>query len=483
MRRALALLLAASLLQGCVSAGPDHVRPRLDSPERFSAPRQTPDAPLDGLEQAAWWKRFNDPLLDQLMAEALAQSPDTAQAKARVAQARAVTDQARAARLPGLSLGTSSASSFSDPAATDAQAVQGTPDLAASTVYTAGFTASWELDLFGGLRRAEEAARADAQASEEDARAVTLALLADVATGYVSLRSAQARLEVARQAARSRRDNADITRERFRVGLSSHLDVSQAETQQASADAEIPSLEAQARQSVHRLSVLCGQAPGALLERLSPAAPLPDPGGSYAPGLPSQLLERRPDLRRAERRVAAASARIGVAAAAQYPSIDLTMGLGVQGNVLSRFLGLANWYWSVLPALAAPVLDGGKARAQVRARRAAWEESLAAYRQAYHTALEEVENALTTVHAENRRKADLLRARTAAADALELARERYRKGLTSFLDVLTGEKALLEASESLVKCRAAEIAGLIALYKALGGGWDAEGMPGNSGNP
>lgn len=471
MKRLIPLLCLAALLAGCVSVGPDYVRPRLDAPDAFVASQAQP-APSPGFEQAAWWRRLGDPLLDQLMGQAVGGSFDVAQAKARVLQARADVAMARAAQLPGLNVTSSTTSSYSDSAALDAKATEGTKGLDPATTYAAGAALSWELDLFGGLRRTTEAARATQEASEEELNGVVLTLLGDVATNYVALRSAQARLDIARATAVTRHNNVDVTRERFRLGLTSHLDVSQAEAQMAATQADIYTLESTERQSAHRLSILCGLEPAALLSRLSPHQPLPSPDGAFAPGLPSELLERRPDLRQAERTLAAASARIGVAAAGQYPNIDLTMGLGLQGNVLGRFLGLANWYWSVVPALAAPVFDGGKARADVRAKRAAYEESLAKYRQTFLTALEEVENALTALYAEQRRKEALGRAVLASGEALELARERYLRGLTSFLDVLTGEKSSYEAQESLVKSQASELTSLITLYKAMGGGWN-----------
>ncbi|WP_243361015.1 efflux transporter outer membrane subunit [Fundidesulfovibrio terrae] len=477
MRRLPAILLGVVLcLGGCVSVGPDYKRPQLDAPGRFAACRDAAQGDAQaaaGLEQVQWWKRLNDPELDRLVEEAVRGNLDVAQAKARVLQARADVGIARAAQLPALKVGGTTTSSYSNGAATSTDQSLESIAVSPGTTYQAGFDVSWELDLFGGQRRKTEAARATYEASVEDLRSVVLTLLGDVARNYVELRSGQERLAIAKATAASQQQNVDVTTERFRLGLTSHLDVSQAVAQHAKTRSDIPGLEASVKQSIHRLGILTGNPPEALLARLSRAVPLPKPDGVFATGLPSGLLSRRPDLRKAERQLAAASANIGAATAGLYPTFDLTMGLGVQGNALTKFLGLANWYWSVIPSVTAPVFDAGKARADVSRKTAAYDESLAKYRTAFLTALEDVENALTALASEQETKRMLALAVRANEEALALARERYSKGLTSFLDVLSSEKSLYEAQDSLCKSSANELTDLVSLYKALGGGWNA----------
>lgn len=476
-RLAAVAAFTALALAGCVSVGPDYRRPQLDAPAGFEDGRMTANA-APGLELAGWWKTFGDPVLDELMVEAARANLDVAQAQARISQARADVTIARAAALPMLNASGQSATAYTDQRATADNADASSMEPASpNTLYRAGFDVSWELDVFGGLRRQREASRASLDASIEDVRATVLTLTGDVAASYVELREYQQRLAIAKASAQSQQHNVDVTRERYRVGLTSHLDVSQAQAQLASTQAAIPTYEANARKAIHRLGVLLGRDPAALTQRLSPARPLPAPEAAYAVGLPSELLDRRPDLRKVERQLAAASANIGVAAAAQYPSFDLTMGLGLQGNVLNSFLGLANWYWSLIPSVAAPVFDAGKSRAGVARKQAVYDEALAKYRASYLTALEEVANALMAISAEKQRKQSLELAIKANEEALSLARERYTKGLTSFLDVLSAEKSLFEAQESACASSASLLKNLVTLYKSVGGGWDCPDLP------
>jgi len=478
-------LLPLVLLSGCASVGPDYRKPGLETPGAWRAAAPLNAAPTARFDQTAWWKTFGDPQLDALMERAASANLDVAQARARVLQARAEAAAVRAGAFPALAAAASTSSSYSDQSSLSSTPVENAAPFSPSTTYQAGLTVSWELDIFGGQRRSREAAYAEAQASGEALRATTLSLLADVASAYVQLRSAQQRLTIARNAARSQQDNLDVTRERFRIGLTSHLDVSQAQAQKASTQSDIPTLETEAQRCIHRLGVLTGQEPGALQRELERPAPLPSPEAAYAPGLPSELLERRPDLRKAERQLAAASAGIGVATARLYPSFDLTMGLGLQGNTLTSYAGLANWYWSIVPSMAATLFDAGKNQAGVDKQRAVYEEKLAFYRQTLLTALEEVENSLVAMGKEQARRQTLAEAAGASEEALALARERYAKGLTSFLDVLSAEKSHYDTQKSLCASNASLLEDMIALYKALGGGWDSPALrspaPGPSG--
>ena len=344
----------------------------------------------------------------------------------------------------------------------------------AGTIFQAGFDASWEIDVFGGTRRSVEAARAKLEASVEDLRATLLTLLGDVAKNYADLRANQAGLSITRRNVEAQQQTVEVTRERFKLGLTSYLDVAQAEAQKAATESNLPTLEASIKQSIHRLGILLGKEPNALKAELSPVRPIPQPNGVMATGLPSDLLARRPDLRQVERQLAAASADIGVATAELYPKFDLTAGLGLQESSVSKFLKASSGrYWSLVPGVTWNLFDGGKARATVKNKRAVYEEKLAKYHASFLTALEEVENALAAYYAEQTKRRILAESVSANQEAVTLAHERYRKGLTNFLDVLTAENSLYTAQSNLSKSEANLLTDLISLYKALGGGWNA----------
>lgn len=468
----LVLLLAASLC-GCSAVGPDYVQPDLGAPQQWSA-AQEPPSPAPGLAQNRWWQAFGDPLLDHLIDEADRGSLDLAQAQARVRQARAAWLTADAARLPNVNASASvNRSDSSNNTAAAALASNKGP----TSVYLAGFDASWEIDVFGGLRRAEESARASLEASTANLDATRLSLRGELARNYIELRASQAQLDIVRANTESQRQTVDVTRERYRLGLTSYLDVSQAEAQRAATEANIPVLTAAIAQSIHRLGILVGREPAALKAELSTSAPLPADTGLSAVGLPAELLARRPDLRAAERNLAAASADIGVATANLYPKFDLTLGLGLQSNQASRFAEQSSRYWSIVPGLALPVFNGGRTQAQIASRQAIFDEALARYRAAYHSALEDVENALTNYYAERLRQVALAEAVNANLQAVSLARDRYRRGLTTFLDVLTAEGALFNAQRNLSQSQANLLTDLVALHKALGGGWRSAADP------
>lgn len=421
-----------------------------------------------GLETTAWWTAFGDPTLDSLMARAVQGSLTVEQAKARILQARASVSSAKADRWPSVD-----ASASVKRSQTSANA-QGSGSSAAATLYQAGFDASWEWDLFGGKKKIQEAAQARYEASLEDLRGTILTLEGDVATNYIALRGNQALLEITRKNAETQQETVKVTEERYKLGLTSYLDVAQAKAQLASTNSEIPTLEAAARQSCHRISLLLGQEPTALVKELSADKPLPSAQSAIATGLPSELLSRRPDLRGAERNLAAAMADVGVAKADLYPKFDLTFGLGLQSLQASDFASVSSRYWSIVPGLSLPIFNRGNLKANVAKKEAVYQENLAAFRASYQTALEDVENALTSYYAEQSRRHDLEESLRQSQEALGLAQERYRRGLTSFLDVLTAQTTLHASQSSLSVSEANLLKDLVSLHKALGGGWSAD---------
>lgn len=473
-RRNLGVICLAVFLGGCASVGPNYQRLALEAPAQWTESQEKAGAAL-ALEEIAWWKAFGDPVLNGLIEQAAKTNLDLQQARERIVQARADVTKAGAAALPSVeATGSVTRSQGGTSTITSGSSSPESLATVAGTIFQAGFDASWEIDVFGGTRRSVEAARARLEASVEDLRSTLLTLLGDVAKNYADLRANQAQLEITRRNVEAQQQTVEVTRERFKLGLTTYLDVAQAEAQKASTESNLPTIEASIKQSIHRLGILLGKEPNALKAELSAIRAIPRPNGVMATGLPSDLLARRPDLRQAERQLAAASADIGVATAELYPKFDLTAGLGLQGTDMSKFLKISSGrYWSVVPGVTWNLFDGGKARATVKNKRAVYEENLAKYRSSFIKALEEVENGLAAYYAEQTKRRILAESVSANQEAVTLAHERYRRGLTSFLDVLTAENSLYTAQSNLSKSEANLLTDLISLYKALGGGWDA----------
>jgi NodT family efflux transporter outer membrane factor (OMF) lipoprotein len=453
------------LLAGVARAQP---KPVVSAPPAFS---QGVAGDASHLEALAWWEAFGDPTLTGLVRRATGGSLTLQQAQARILQARAALGSAKADQWPSVT-----ATAQASRSRTSTNAVTPTGAAGAATLFQAGFDTSWELDLFGGKRKAWEAAQARYEASVEDLRATLLSLAGDVASNYITLRGNQALLEVTRQNAETQRQAVNITEERQRLGLTSGLDAAQARAQLAATEAELPALEASIRQSSHRLGVLLGLEPTALVAELSQTKPLPAAQGAVAIGLPLELLARRPDLRSAERNLNAALADVGVARADLYPKFDLTLGLGLQSAGASTFTSISSRYWSIVPGLSLPVFNRGAIKANLAKKEGVYQEALAGFQASYHSALEDVENALANYYAERARAAGLAEALSQSRLALALAQERYRRGLTSFLDVLTAQSSVHTAQRSLTQSQAQILTDLVALHKALGGGWAVSGL-------
>jgi NodT family efflux transporter outer membrane factor (OMF) lipoprotein len=342
-------------------------------------------------------------------------------------------------------------------------------------LYQAGFDANWEIDLFGRVRRSIEAAEADVAAAVEDRRDALVTLLSEVARNYVELRSFQRRLDIARANLKAQQDTLDLTNARFKANLISDLDVARADAQVATTAAQIPALEAQRNTAAHRLGVLLGQPPASLLDELiGPAADTAIPVGppEVPPGLPSDLLRRRPDVRRAERQLAAATARVGVATADLFPRFSLTGSLGLQSDTFRDLGDSGSRFYSIGPSVSWPIFDAGRIRAQVRAENARQEAAVVTYEQSVLTALEDVENALVNHGKEQQRRDALRRAVAANRRSVEMATQLYDRGLTDFLDVLEAQRALFASEDALAQSDRTISTSLVALYKALGGGWE-----------
>lgn len=464
------------MLAGC-TVGPKYHPPtaaQLKVPAAFATMRP---APLQAeAELTHWWKAFDDPLLAELVERGLAANLDIDAAGARLRQARAGLRAARGARLPSLSVGGSVARSIGNEGAT---VVGGNGQIITTggdrTVFDAGFDAAYEADLFGGLRRSEEAARADSEAARADLRATQLGIAAEVALNYLDARAAQERLRIARRNLAALDETLEIVGFRVQAGLVGSLDLEQARQLRAQTAASLPALENAETQALNRLAVLLAEPPGTVNARMRPPASIPLAPTMVPAETPADVLRRRPDVEGAERSLAAAVARIGVAEAELYPALRLAGSFGGSatslGDVISASVG------NVVASLTAPLFQGGRLRAQVEGQRAAADAALASYRQTVLLALEDVENALAAINAAERRERELVTADEAARSAVILARAQYRAGLIDFQALLESERGLLSSQDSRVAARADRAVATVQLYKALGGGWQSAPQP------
>jgi len=462
--RGLPLALIA-LAFGC-KAGEDYVSPQLELPAAFGASSTL----ASGAEQppTRWWAQLEDPLLAQLIERAAAANLDLRVAHGRVLEARALLDHARGAAGPQLAAGAGYAwGESSTNVAGGAFADSGPTEL-----FQAGFDAFWEIDVFGRNARAIEAAHAGAQAAEEARRDVLVSLCAEVALNYVELRSAQREQALTQANLEAQEDTLGLVRVRARAQLSSEFDVARAEGQAATTRALMPQFEVRISQAIHRIGVLLGVEPNALAGELSVPGPIPASPAVAATGVPAQLLRRRADVRRAERELAQAAALTAQATAELFPRLSLSAALGLEADSLGKLFEDGSGSFVVSPNLSAPLFNSGRLRASVRVQGARQEQALALYEQSALLALREVEDALVAQDRERTRLAALREAFAAAGTALELSREMNREGLADFFEVLAAQRDALGAESAVARSEAELCAGTIAVYKALGGGWE-----------
>ena len=472
--RILFMLTASTfVLYGCM-VGPDYERPKMPDETKWAGldpaitNAATKSKPVDGaVVLTQWWTTFNDPLLTQLIERAATGNFDMAAAEARIRQARARRGIVFGGLVPNVDA-FGSAAKNPDFSNSDGGMV-GTGDL-----FTAGFDASWELDIFGRVRRNLEATDAGIDRAIADRRDVWVSLAAEVASTYAQVRAAQEQLRTAHGNLDAQRDTQSLTRKLFDAGIVGALDVANSTAQVESTTSRIPAFESSVREGIYSLSVLLGQPPATLLQELSTPAPIPTPPAQIPVGLPSELLQRRPDLRRAEADLHMATARVGAAVAEQYPRISLTGGVGTQTTSTTDLVGLATQYWSVGAGATLPLFEGGRIQSNIALQKATTDEAVANYRKAVLIALKEVEVALISFSQQQTRRAALNRTVDANRDAVGFATELYAAGRTDFLNVLAAQRSLLDSMESLAMSDRAVVDQSIALYKALGGGWDTQ---------
>jgi NodT family efflux transporter outer membrane factor (OMF) lipoprotein len=417
-----------------------------------------------------WWERFGDAQLDTLISEALQSSLDLKQAQMRITQARADLELAGAARYPAVNA--SAAISRSDSSNNVMSSASKSPiNSRSTTAFKAGFDASWEIDWLGRTQLGIDAAQARYDASVEDLRAVQITLLGEITSTYIALRNNQQQFSLAEKNIALQRQTLALIQERYTHGLTSYLDVSQAQAQLASTEAALPTYALASKACMRELAILLGHEPDALQTQLHKIASIPAVDAVTVNTLPSGLLAQRPDLRREDRKLAAAAADIGLAKTARYPTFDLTMGVGLQSNNAGKFSDISSRYWSLIPALTLPLFDGGKIGANIDKKKAVYDEERLHYQDAFNKAMQDVENALAGYYAESLRCNTLQESENAATTAVQIAQQRYEKGLDSFVNVLLAEKTLYAAQSSRLQAEANRATQAVILYKALGGGW------------
>jgi len=462
--------------------GPNYHRPKnCVPPEWHNAPPDFQET--DPISLTYWWKEFHDPVLDSLICRTLACNYDLRNATIKIREARALYRIEEANLWPNLSfqalyahqrfsknaLGTTGPLSANGGGLGLGSFLVRTQDL-----FQATFDATWEIDIFGGIQRGVEAQYALYGAAIENRRDVLVSLLSEVALNYMDLRGYQQQILVAEKNICIQKETLSITEQRLNAGLDTDLDVERVKALLATTQAAIPPLRTLVKQAIHRLSILTGKEPGALYCELCPVQDLPCNPPVVPTGIPAQLICRRPDIREAERQLASASANIGVAIAQLYPQISLSGDIGYQSNSLGNFISPGSSMYTFGPTLNLPIFNAGALEAGVKVNKARFQEALMTYRQTILKALEEVENAMVAYGQEHAHYCYLQQAYEANKKSVALAQEQFTKGLVDFLNVLSAEENLYTSENNLLISRVALSTDLVAIYKALGGGWEWE---------
>lgn len=443
-------------LSGCITVGPDYISPKTSTPEKWSSVIPTGNEDKEALQK--WWATLNDPELTSLIERSLGSNLGIREAKARVREARARRGISNAGLFPTVDASGSARRS---------SGTNGTE----SDLYSMGFDAGWELDLFGGTRRSVEAAGADLEASEEGLHDVLVSMTAEMALNYVEVRLYQKRLEIAESSLAAQTETYEIAGWRNEAGLVSGLDVEEATYNLERTKAQIPALRSGLQQAINRIAVLLGKDPGSLNDELYKQGEIPVTPVEIAVGLPAELLRRRPDVRQAERRLAAQTARIGAATAGLYPQFTLSGSIGLEAMEFNELFSYGNRSYGIGPSFRWNIFDAGSIRKNIEVQNALQEQALIQYETAVLQSLHDVENALTAYAGEQVRRRSLLESSNASGRAVKIAQDQYASGLIDFQSLLTAQQSLLSIEDQLAVSDAEVTSNLIRLYKALGGGW------------
>ncbi len=451
------------VLSACV-VGRDYQSPEISVPTTWSenvAVQKTPDK---------WWESFNDTILNGLMLEATAANLNLKHALMRVKEARILRSETIATGLPSLSGKNAASRRFNNSSAGGGGVNIGGQ---AINIFQLGFDAAWELDFFGGIQRAVEVADASIDVEVENSRDVLLTLQGDIAREYITLRANQQLLSTHHALLAAQAETVKLTQIRQQSGLSNALEVMQAQAQFDATAANLPRYETEIKQASHALSVLLGREPNALAKRFVDSKPIPQTANVSLGNLPSELLQRRPDIRRAERQMAIANAYVGIAIAELYPKVNLAAFIGLQNLKITDFTPMGK-SWSSASTITMPLFNWGKLQANIASKDAQYEQAFLTYQSAVLTAFQEVENALVAHRNESQRYDTLSQALSTNQMALDLATELYSKGLTGFIDVLQAQQTLYQTQTQQIESLTTKAQQFVALHKALGGGWQNE---------
>ena len=457
-------ITAILILGGCAAVGPNYTPPETKVSETWHTAM---DGGLDATTPnpealSQWWQVLEDPVLSELIHQAVVGNLDLKEARARVREARAKRGVASAGLFPTLDVsGQTTQSKGSD------ETGAGTT----RTLYSAGFDAGWEVDIFGGVRRSVEAAEADFKAENASLRDVLVTLTAETAINYVEMRTYQTRLKVVTTNLETQEETCRLTKWRYQAGLSDALAVEQARYNMESTRSRLPTLRSGLTASRNRLAVLLGKQPGTISLNLGTPAPIPVTPLKVAVGIPADCIRRRPDIRQAEQEVAGQTARIGVAEAELYPKFSLLGAIGLESLSIGNFASSEGLIHSIGPRFSWRLFDGGAIRQNINVRTALQDQALAKYERTVLEALEEVENALKAYAEEQNRRVALAQAGDAARQAVTLAQNKYEAGIIDFNEVLDAQRSQLSFEDELAQSEGQVTANLITLYKALGGGW------------
>jgi len=463
------LIIGSGLLNGCISVGPDYEAPEVQVPDAWHAVVME-DFESGQPDLQTWWSIFDDEILDNLIQRVSTNNLNLQTAAARIEQAAALRGVSASQYFPSI---------FADASASAVQSPEWQVPAGSDRdgeLYGAGLSMAWELDLWGRIRRSVESADASLQASIENYRDIMVMLYAETATTYIDVRTTQARIAIAEVNLSAQEETMELTRNRFNSGLAPALDISQAELNRSRTESYIPPLRQRLTEAINRLGVLTGEMPYALQQELSVPADIPSTSRRITTGLPAELLRQRPDIRRAERELAAQHALIGATKATLYPTLSLPGALVLESPTGSDLFESGNSAYSFGPQLRWNIFSGGRIRNSVRAEEAGTKAALLSYEQTVLLALEEVENSMAAYANERDRITSLESSAEAAQKSVELVTQLYTSGLTDFQNVLNMEQALLAQQDALAASRGLVSAYLVGVYRALGGGWNSDGM-------
>ena len=464
-----------AVMAGCIAVGPDYARvePQVSQKWHSELSGGLAAGPTEPEIMASWWTILNDPELSSLEGRAVKDNLGLKEAKARIREARARRGISSANFFPVLDAGAS---------AVKYRSSENSGTGHEEELYAAGFDAGWELDIFGGVRRSVEAAEADIHAAQEDLRGVMVSLMAEVAINYVEVRTFQTRLAATEGNLKVQEETWSLNNSRFQAGIISELPVQQSLYNVERTRSLIPTLQIGLEGAKNRLSVLLGKRPGSVHEELACRRPIPVPPVTVAVGVPAETLRNRPDIRRAERMLAAQTARIGVATADLYPKFHLIGSIGLESISTGSLLEMDSRTWNIGPGFSWNIFDAGAIRQNIKVQSALQKQALLQYEEVVLEAHEEVENVLVAYAKEQYRQKSLAAATAAAQRAYELAHDQYKAGLVDFTNVLDAQRSLQTFQDELAQSKGTVTSNLVRLYKALGGGWatrNAKGSPKN----